>query len=176
MVELYNIKVTYTQFRVLLFIVRHTFGYNKISDSMSYGFISKGLSISRPNVLRELVRLEEMKIISISKGRYSNRISFNCNSDEWDVPRYNDELSESDSDVRSEDNRVFSEESTVKSDSSVLSADNSPLSVESTPVLCGENKSVLCRENQKKTIKTNNKKTTKKKDSGKIRHRQNRFC
>ena len=41
--ELYNIKVTYTQLRVLLFIVRHTLGYNKTSYSMSYGFISKGL-------------------------------------------------------------------------------------------------------------------------------------
>ncbi len=160
--ELYNIKVTYTQLRVLLFIVRHTLGYNKTSYSMSYGFISKGLSISRPNVLRELVRLEEMKIISISKGKYSNIISLNCNYDEWIVPRYNDELSDDTGDVLSGDNTVFSDERTDNGDSSVLCRDNSLFSEEITPVLCGDNKSVICGENKKKTIKTNKKKTNKK--------------
>lgn len=187
MVELYNIKVTYTQLRVLLFIVRHTFGYNTISDVMSYGFISKGLSIARPNVLREVVKLEEMKIIKINKDGYVNKISINCNVDEWDVPRYNDKLSENesgvlsednkklseestvstDSDVLSEDNTVFSDEITDNTDSSVISADNTPLSDQSTPVLCGDNKSVICGENQINNKKTNKEKTTKKKTGAK---------
>lgn len=59
-------KLNGSQFRVLLFIIRRTYGFGKKSASMSLSFIANGVGIRRKSVHLTLRQLEEMNIISVT--------------------------------------------------------------------------------------------------------------
>jgi phage replication O-like protein O len=71
------------QLKVLLTIVRKTYGYGKKEDDMSASQIGKVCNIDRSNVTRVLGQLEKMKVITKRHGGYGMIIGINKSHQEW---------------------------------------------------------------------------------------------
>lgn len=59
-------KLNGTQFRVLLFVIRRTYGFQQKTAKMSLSFIANGVGIHRNSVHTTLKQLEAMQIITIT--------------------------------------------------------------------------------------------------------------
>lgn len=59
-------KLNGTQFRVLLFVIRRTYGFQQKAAELSLSFIANGVGIHRNSVHTTLKQLETMKIITIT--------------------------------------------------------------------------------------------------------------
>lgn len=74
------------EFRILLFVIRSTYGFKKKSHSMSYQFIADGVGISRRSAIRSVKLLVTKQALvtnrSLVKGG-SNEISLNKNHLQW---------------------------------------------------------------------------------------------
>lgn len=79
-----SFKLDGTEIRVLLFIIRKTWGWKKKEDKISYSQIAKGVGISRRRAIRTVNRLVSHKTLAIKKGK-TNTIRFNKQYDEWVV-------------------------------------------------------------------------------------------
>ncbi|MGG3943393.1 replication protein [Peribacillus psychrosaccharolyticus] len=77
-----------TQLRILLFIWRYTYGFQRKDNEFSLTFISEKIEASRSQVDRELKALIDSEIINVlGKGEKGARIlSFNKNYEEWGQP------------------------------------------------------------------------------------------
>src|SRR4051794_39239815 len=82
--EVAKIKLSPTQYRLLLVVWRFTYGFNRKEHSMSLNFLSQATGCDSRQIQRELKKLEERKVIfqRIKSGSY-RKISFNKNHDEW---------------------------------------------------------------------------------------------
>ena len=66
--------------RVLLVIVRYTFGFGKSSDRISYGQLSKATRLGRRQVIQAVKTLGDLvNVIPGAKGRGANEYSLNLN-------------------------------------------------------------------------------------------------
>ena len=59
-------KLNGTQFRVLLFVIRRTYGFQQKTAKMSLSFIANGVGIHRNSVHTTLKQLEAMQIITVT--------------------------------------------------------------------------------------------------------------
>jgi phage replication O-like protein O len=82
--EVAKIKLSPTQYRLLLVIWRFTYGFNRKEHNMSLKFFSKATGCDSRQIQRELKSLEEKRVIfqNIKSGSY-RKISFNKNHNEW---------------------------------------------------------------------------------------------
>jgi len=81
-------KLSGQELRLILFIVRKTYGYHKKEDKISYGQIAKGLNIKRSNACRLLKRLLLSKMITPvikNDNTLTNTLIFNKDYEKWGV-------------------------------------------------------------------------------------------
>lgn len=67
MEAIYSSPFNSTQLKILLFILRYTYGFSRKEHKMSLNFISKGTGISRRYVSSELKKLVDLNIVQITK-------------------------------------------------------------------------------------------------------------
>lgn len=80
-----DVRLTATQYRVLLYIIRKTYGWNKYSDFISVSAMARAIGKDRSNVRRAIRDLIQMGVLEVDQmsGRPSN-ISINSPS-KWDI-------------------------------------------------------------------------------------------
>jgi phage replication O-like protein O len=149
--------------RMLMCIVRKTFGFQKRADRIAFSQFSKISGVSRPNCLRALRSLQLRAIVIREDENQSWRV--NNDTDTWLPPirprvarKSRDRLSSSN------DSAVVSRENSSSSNSDVISRNDSVLSVETTEVLLTETTKSLPLE-----IITKERKENKEKELNKSR-------
>jgi phage replication O-like protein O len=77
-------KLSPIQYRLIFVIWRYTYGFNRKEHSFSLNFLSEATQYDKRQLQRELVKLEQRKIIlqKVQPGK-PRIISFNKNYDEW---------------------------------------------------------------------------------------------
>ncbi|MBN2073624.1 MAG: replication protein [Actinobacteria bacterium] len=80
-----RIKLTSYETRILLYIMRKTFGWGKNEDAISYTQFEDATGISRRHIGRALLSLEDKKIIKISRPGPVNSYSVNSNVGDWQL-------------------------------------------------------------------------------------------
>lgn len=83
-------KFNGSQLRIILVILRYTYGFNRKSCRISLSFISNATGIHRTQVKKELDFLIDAKVIKVKeKSDFNNPrdLSFNKNYDEWTLLR-----------------------------------------------------------------------------------------
>lgn len=83
-------KFNGTQLRLLLTVIRYTYGFNRKETELSLTFLSRAIQVSRDQVKREVSTLIESKAFTIIKesGYTTSRIlKLNKNYDEWTIPK-----------------------------------------------------------------------------------------
>ena len=78
-----SFKFTYRQIKVLLAVLRKTYGYGKKSDDISASQIGKMCGMPRPHVASTLVELEQLNVLFREPGRYGTTTSINKKYSEW---------------------------------------------------------------------------------------------
>lgn len=78
-----SFKFTYRQIKVLLAVLRKTYGYGKKSDDISASQIGKMCGMPRPHVASTLVELEQLNVLFREPGRYGTITSINKKYSEW---------------------------------------------------------------------------------------------
>lgn len=89
--ELYDAILAYkglsgVDLKVIFFVIRQTYGWNKKKTQMSYGEISKGCRSGRAGVLKSIRRLVDHKILFVQRtsgDQNSNLVGLNKNYDQW---------------------------------------------------------------------------------------------
>lgn len=77
-------KLSPIQYRILFVIWRYTYGFNRKEHEFSLSFIGTATEYDQRQLQRELIKLEQRKIIVQKVKRGKPRIiSFNKNHDEW---------------------------------------------------------------------------------------------
>ncbi|WP_054954973.1 replication protein [Paenibacillus dakarensis] len=77
-----------TQYRIIICILRNTYGFQRKSHELSLSFISEAIGSTRNQVKKELDKLINMKVIKVySEGSYttSRHIGFNKYFSEWQL-------------------------------------------------------------------------------------------
>lgn len=86
MEQLYKMKFNGTQFRILLLILRFTYGYNRIEHEFSLSFIATQIGSSIKGTKKELDKLIDMNVLQIiarQNYRHARVIRFNKHYNEW---------------------------------------------------------------------------------------------
>lgn len=83
--QLINYPFTMREYRVMLFIIRQTYGYNRKAHEMSYSFIADGTGISRNKVIEIIKDLEKKYIVKRTpqSGRKPQELQVNSKLSEW---------------------------------------------------------------------------------------------
>lgn len=71
------------QLKVLMTVIRKTYGYNKKSDDMSASQIANVCRIARPHVVKTLGELAEMRVIHKQSGKFGSVVEINKRYGEW---------------------------------------------------------------------------------------------
>jgi len=79
-------NLTGRQFKIVMAVLRKTYGYNKKKDDLSASQIGAICGIARNHVTEELNRLTELRVITKSAGEYGSVIGINKNHWEWIDP------------------------------------------------------------------------------------------
>lgn len=86
--QLSKVNLNGTQFKIILVVLRYTYGFNRKSWKLSTSFISEGTHCHVKQITRELKKLIDMNIISVNqnfKGTSSRILCLNKNYDQWNV-------------------------------------------------------------------------------------------
>lgn len=86
MEAIYKTKFNGTQFRIVLAVIRCTYGFNRKEHEMSDNFIAESTGINVRNIKRELKKLIENNVIIVtSEGSYTEarKVKINKNYDDW---------------------------------------------------------------------------------------------
>ena len=81
-------KFNGSQLRILLVLIRYTYGFKRKQAELSLTFLSKATQIHKEQLRRELDKLIENKVITVvKKSSYNSTriISFNKDYDEWNI-------------------------------------------------------------------------------------------
>ena len=80
-----NSNFTAREVKILLCIIRYTYGFHEKSHQLSLSFIEKYTGIDRAHISRALRRLHECHVITISKGKgiIPQTISLQKDFEEW---------------------------------------------------------------------------------------------
>lgn len=96
---LYRTKFNGTQFRILLAVIRCTYGFNKKEHEMSDNFIAEATGINARQVKRELKKLINSKVLIVTnEGSYTEprKIMINKYYNQWGIESENTVPNESD--------------------------------------------------------------------------------
>lgn len=85
--QLYAMPFTCSQLKIILFVIRNTYGFHRKTHEMSAGYISRGTGLSIRTVKREIKHLEELKVITVSHNGLGviNRIGINKKYQQWNI-------------------------------------------------------------------------------------------
>lgn len=83
--EIYNLKINIDSMRILLFILRKTYGWGKKRDKIALSQFETCLNMRRQHVCRNLNKLFTMKIILRIQDDNGNEYEINKNYEEWEV-------------------------------------------------------------------------------------------
>ena len=72
-----------SELKLVLFIIRKTYGFNKKRDKISLSQFCKGLNTKRPNICRTIKSVVAKRLLSKDKNGYN----FNKNWEEWVVAK-----------------------------------------------------------------------------------------
>jgi len=84
---IYSTNFNATQFKIIMCIIRYTYGFNRKSHNLLVSFISKAINISKRYVSDELNKLIKAKVILIDKDytvTESRKLKLNKNYTEWE--------------------------------------------------------------------------------------------
>ena len=90
MEAVYSTGFNGTQFKIILCIIRYTYGFKRKSHELSVGFISKATGVSRQYVSSELSRLIENKVVTVVQEHTdtaSRILALNKNYIQWCISR-----------------------------------------------------------------------------------------
>lgn len=77
-----------TQFRILIFIWRYTYGFRRKEHEISISFISKGIGASKSQVDRELTALIDRNVVTVTRLDGNRRaLGFNKDHTAWKAER-----------------------------------------------------------------------------------------
>ncbi|MGD6872990.1 replication protein [Sutcliffiella horikoshii] len=82
-----KIKLSPTQYKIVLAVWRYTYGFSRKSHEMSLTFLSGLTGVHKQQIKNELDKLIERQIINVigeHTNRKSRKLSFNKNYDDWD--------------------------------------------------------------------------------------------
>lgn len=88
---IYSVNLNGTQFRIILMIIRFTYGFQRKEHDMSVSFISNGTGIAQRQIKRELNSLVEMAVVKVTKEatfNTSRTLALNKNYEEWGLIRH----------------------------------------------------------------------------------------
>lgn len=93
---LLSTDLTKLELKVILFIMRITYGWNKKEVDISSGEISRGTGLDSGNIRKTLTSLEDKKIITrvIAANKQYSTLTLNKRYLEWDTTIFNKELFE----------------------------------------------------------------------------------
>ena len=82
-----RLDISGNEMRILLYIIRKTYGFNRTYAEISLSDISEALGIKKGNVSRGIKKLREANIVDHrpNKGTTPQTVSINKNYDEWPV-------------------------------------------------------------------------------------------
>lgn len=78
------------QYKILLFIIRKTYGWNKSEDDISRSQIVDETGIKSPHVTTTIQELLELNVIIVSHGKYAKKYKINKYYDTWRFDQLNE--------------------------------------------------------------------------------------
>ena len=79
--------LTKRQYKVLLAIIRKTYGYGKIEDDISSSQLAQLTGLTSAHCRGTLLELEKLNIVVARRGRYGKLMTLNKDHDCWGVPK-----------------------------------------------------------------------------------------
>lgn len=73
------------QYKILLFIIRKTYGWNKSEDDISRSQIVEATGLKNPHVTTTIQELVEMNVLIVSNGTHAKKYKINKYYDTWRV-------------------------------------------------------------------------------------------
>lgn len=73
------------QLKIILFIMRKTYGWNKSEDDISRSQIMEATGLLNPHITTALQELQNANVIIISQGKHAKRYKINKYYDQWRV-------------------------------------------------------------------------------------------
>lgn len=125
-----RLNISGNEMRILLYIIRRTYGFNKTYAELSISELAEGIGTPKDNISRTLKKLRKAKIIDHrpNKGITPQTVSINKNYEEWSVESCSDLLLSKKTTVVKNDNSSvvkIDDSSIVKNDySSIVKIDN----------------------------------------------------
>ena len=83
--SIYRLKINIDAMRIILFIMRKTYGWKKKRDKIALSQFVNELSMKRQHVCRNLNKLYDMKIILRIQDDSGNEYEINKNYEKWEV-------------------------------------------------------------------------------------------
>jgi phage replication O-like protein O len=86
MVHLPKYKFNGTQLRIVLVLIRYTYGFSRKECELSLTYLAKATGINKEQVKRELDKLIKLNVVLVTKEtdfHHSRELSFNKNYDTW---------------------------------------------------------------------------------------------
>lgn len=75
------------QYKILLYIMRKTYGWNKTEDDISRSQIVDATQLKNPHVTTTIQELLEMNVLIVSNGKFAKRYKINKHYDTWRVTK-----------------------------------------------------------------------------------------
>lgn len=82
---IYRTPLNGTEIRIILAIIRLTWGWNKETKVISYSYLAKEANLEKRNVKRTVKLLAEAKVIVKAKAGRSNMLGINRNYIYWEL-------------------------------------------------------------------------------------------
>lgn len=88
--QLYTMRFNGTQFRLILAVIRYTYGFHCHKNFLAESFIAEATGINKVNVSQELNKLIENNVITVVTERTNlkpRELSINLNFEQWKPPK-----------------------------------------------------------------------------------------
>jgi phage replication O-like protein O len=73
------------QYKILLYIMRKTYGWNKTEDDIARSQIVEATKLKNPHVTTTIQELLEMNVLIVSNGKFAKRYKINKHYDTWRI-------------------------------------------------------------------------------------------
>ncbi len=73
------------QLKILLYVMRKTYGWNKPEDDISRSQILEATGMHNPHITKTIQELQEMNVLIVSQGNHAKRYKINKYYDTWRV-------------------------------------------------------------------------------------------
>jgi phage replication O-like protein O len=75
------------QLKILLFVMRKTYGWNKSEDDIARSQITEATGLANPHVTTALQELQAANVLIITQGKYAKRYKINKYYDQWRITK-----------------------------------------------------------------------------------------